>query len=403
MAKLQRALTMRTLNSMVEAQTHPQETHDTPLDLAQRRVKVIATLGPACWDDENMDALIRVGVNIFRLNSAHRRDGQFEALVPRVRAAALRVLGEAHADKVQVMADLQGVKYRCAEVDAAFPDGVPLTVGEQVQVALTRDDEPVDVCREGRIVLTRTRDQVEMIQSLEVGMVLMLDDATMRLRVEKAVSAQDPDTVICRVDVGGKLKARKGINVPGLDRKGSALTVKDMDDLECLLNCGVDLIAMSFVERPADVEEVREAMKKLRPKKTIGYPKVLAKIEKPQAVTNIDAILIASDGAMVERGDLGSEFGNPLAVPFYQKVTLKKAQKHGVFCIVATQLIEHMMTHLTPSCAEVGDVANAVFDGASAVMLSGETAMGVDPINCVKVFRGIVDEAEEKRQWFLLD
>eukprot|EP00928_Gymnodinium_smaydae_P088127 TRINITY_DN7226_c0_g1_i1.p1 TRINITY_DN7226_c0_g1~~TRINITY_DN7226_c0_g1_i1.p1 ORF type:complete len:402 (-),score=89.59 TRINITY_DN7226_c0_g1_i1:184-1389(-) len=397
-----RSFSMRTLNLLVEAQTHPDDVDNTPLDLAQRRVKVIATLGPACWDDESMDALIRVGVNIFRLNSAHRRDGQFEAIVPRVRAAALRVLGEEHADKVQVMADLQGVKYRCAEVDPAFPDGVPLTVGEQVQVALARADGPADVCREGRIVLARTRDQITMIQSLEEGMVLMLDDATMRLRVKTAVSSEDPDTTTCRVEMGGKLRPRKGINVPGLDRKGSALTVKDMDDLECLLNCDVDLIAMSFVERPGDVEEVRAAMQKLRPN-AARYPKILAKIEKPQAITNIDAILEVSDGAMVDRGDLGSEFGNPLAVPFYQKVTLKKAQKHGVFCIVATQLIEHMMTHLTPSCAEVGDVANAVFDGASAVMLSGETAMGVDPINCVKVFRGIVDEAEEKRQWLLSD
>mmetsp|Transcript_95344 Transcript_95344/g.246913 ORF Transcript_95344/g.246913 Transcript_95344/m.246913 type:complete len:400 (+) Transcript_95344:78-1277(+) len=396
---LKRKLSTSTLRDLVEEQTNPvKEPQNSPLDLANRRVKIIATLGPACWDDDKLEALLRVGVNIFRLNSAHRRDGQFEALVPRVRAAAERVLGREGANKVKVMADLQGVKYRCAEVDAAFPDGVPLAAGETVTLALASEADKEAVCKKGHIVLARTRDQIDMVTSLQEDMKLLLDDATMRLRV---VKVDTPESKTCKVEVGGNLKPRKGINVPGLDRKGPGLTDKDMEDLECLLNCGVDIIAMSFVEKPADVEEVREAMKRMRPTADAVFPKVFAKIEKPQAITNIDDILKASDGAMVERGDLGSEFGNPLAVPFYQKLTLKKARQHGVFCIVATQLIEHMIRHLTPKCAEVGDVANAVFDGADAVMLSGETAMGVDPVNCVKTFRAIVDEADEKRYMFL--
>eukprot|EP00927_Polykrikos_kofoidii_P071847 TRINITY_DN68046_c0_g1_i1.p1 TRINITY_DN68046_c0_g1~~TRINITY_DN68046_c0_g1_i1.p1 ORF type:complete len:400 (+),score=89.62 TRINITY_DN68046_c0_g1_i1:117-1316(+) len=396
---LTRKLSSATLRDLVDEQTNPhKEPRNTPLDMANKRVKIIATLGPACWDDDNLDALITVGVNIFRLNSAHRREGQFEALVPRVRAAADRVLGREHAHKIRVMADLQGVKYRCGEVGSSFPDGVPLTIGETVTVELASETEQGEVCKKGHIVLARTRDQVDMVHSLKVGMKLLLDDATMRLRVEQANTSESKT---CVVEVGGNLRPRKGINVPGLDRKGRALTDKDMEDLECLLKCGIDIIAMSFVEKMEDVEEVREAMRKMRPAADAAFPKVFAKIEKPQAIANMDEILEASDGAMVERGDLGSEFGNPLAVPFYQKITLKRARQHGVFCIVATQLIEHMIRHMTPRCAEVNDVANAVFDGADAVMLSGETAMGIDPVNCVKVFRAIVDEADEKRYMFL--
>jgi pyruvate kinase len=348
-------------------------------DCTDRKTKIIATLGPASFGNDMLEQLMNAGANILRLNSSHRQPGQFEELVPRVRAVAKKLNKD-----VQLMADLQGVKYRCASVEGGT---MPLEQGKTVALALMEgENEP---CSLGRITLTRTRDQIDMVRNIVEGMKLMLDDGTMRLRVLRRVSQ---DEVECLVEVGGILKSRKGINVPDLKRTGSALTEKDLDDLKCLLSLEIEYIAMSFVEKAEDVQEVRAAIKDFGVTRE-SSPQVLAKIEKPAAIRNIESIVAASDGGMVERGDLGCEMG-AMRVPFFQKLALRKYNEACKFVITATQLIETMTTKLTPTCAEVSDVANAVYDGTDAVMLSGESAMGVDPANVVRTLGQIIVEAE---------
>ena len=349
-------------------------------DFLDRNGKIVATLGPASSNPEMIRRLIQSGVDVFRLNSSHRRPGQFEELIPCIRDTA-RELGR----DVRILGDIQGPKFRCSLTVNDEP--VPLAQGELVEFGLAMSED--ELTQPGKIVLTPTTEQVALVQGLEVGMALLLDDGLMEIRVTERRSE---NLVICQVVVGGKLKSRKGINVPQLQIDCSALTVKDREDAAYLLSMGVDYIALSFAQRKQDIEELIEVMdaEGVPPSQR---PAIIPKIEKPAALANIDEILELSDGLMVARGDLGVELGLH-RVPFAQKFLVRKANAAGKFCICATQMMESMIENAVPTRAEVSDIANAIFDGSDAVMLSGESAMGIDPCNTVEWMGRVIAEAE---------
>jgi len=362
------------------------QTLDALLDTSQdmgfldRRGKIVATLGPASSNLDMIRKLIHAGVDVFRLNSSHRRPGQFEELIPAIRQTALEAGRE-----VRILGDIQGPKFRCSLTVDDLP--VPLTRGELLELALADDD--ADLTAPGRITLMPTTEQTALVEGLAVGMSLLLDDGLMEVIVKQRLS---PRAVLVEVIVGGRLKSRKGINVPELQIDCSALTVKDREDAAYLLSMGVDYIALSFAQKAQDVQELLDLMD------TEGVPAhlrpaIIPKIEKPIALRNIDEILELSGGLMVARGDLGVELGLH-RVPFAQKFLVRKANEAGKFCITATQMMESMITNAVPTRAEVSDVANAVFDGSDAVMLSGESAMGEDPVGTVQWMGRIIAEAE---------
>merc|ERR1719310_1840672 len=225
-------------------------------------------------------------------------------------------------------------------------------------------------------------------------MALLLDDGFMAIEV---VERKSPDLVTTKVTIGGNLKSRKGINVPELQIDCSALTAKDREDAAYLCGMGVDYIALSFAQKREDIEELIELMDAEGVAEK-DRPDIIPKIEKPAALRNIDGILELSGGLMVARGDLGVELGLH-RVPFAQKFLIRKANDAGKFCITATQMMESMIENAVPTRAEVSDVANAVFDGTDAVMLSGESAMGVDPVNTVQWMGKVIAEAESDSEW----
>uniref|UniRef100_A0A7S4DWE2 Pyruvate kinase n=1 Tax=Lotharella globosa TaxID=91324 RepID=A0A7S4DWE2_9EUKA len=348
-----------------------------------KKTKVIATLGPACSDIESLKALLRAGANIFRLNSSHRRPGQFEKVVKLIRQASAEA-----GIPVQILGDLQGPKFRVAEVGGE--GHVMLQEGEVVSFGIRKDDN--DVIVPGRIVMKPTKEQTALLKGLSNGMKLLINDGAMELQVIERVSEEE---VKAKVVVGGKLTARKGVNVPQLQIECSALTAKDIDDANFLLSCDppIDYVALSFVQKKQDVEDFIELMDKAGIPKN-KRPKIIPKIEKPQALENVDGILEIADGLMVARGDLGVECSIE-RVPFAQKLLIRKANLQKKFVIVATQMLESMNDNAAPTRAEVSDVANAVFDGTNAVMTSAETSTGKFPSRTIEQMSRIVTEAEK--------
>ena len=350
------------------------------VDFLARQGKIVATLGPASSSEEMIKKLIAAGVDVFRLNSSHRRPGQFEELIPWIRNSA-RDLGR----DVKILGDIQGPKFRCSLTVNDEP--VPLAPGDVLDFALAADDN--DLTRPGRITLMPTTEQTALVEGLTPGIQVLLDDGFLEVVVKERKS---PTCVTVEVVVGGALKSRKGINVPDLQIACSALTVKDREDAAYLLTMGVDYIALSFAQKAGDIQELIDLMdaQGVAPS---ARPAIIPKIEKPAALKNIDEILALSDGLMVARGDLGVELGLH-RVPFAQKFLVRKANEAGKFCITATQMMESMITNAVPTRAEVSDVANAVFDGTDAVMLSGESAMGAYPSRTVEWMGTIIAEAE---------
>lgn len=276
------------------------------LDGLDRVGKIVATLGPASQTPEMLEALIKAGVDVFRLNSSHRRPGQFEELIPNIRR-----LAKAAGREVKILGDIQGPKFRCSMTLDDAP--VALEDGSTVEFCLAEGDD--DVTRAGRITLSPTTEQTALLRGLEPGMRVLLDDGFMEVKVLKRNSAS---SVSVQVVVGGGLKSRKGINVPTLQIDCAALTLKDREDAQFLLTCpgGVDYIAISFAQKAGDIQEVIDIMDKLE-LPTSERPAIIPKIEKPAALANIDEILSLSDGLMVARGDLGVELGLH-RVPFAQ-------------------------------------------------------------------------------------
>jgi len=329
-----------------------------------RLTKIVATLGPASSTPEMIRTLFEAGVDVFRLNFSH---GSHEDHGERLRA--IRALEQETGRPIGIMADLQGPKLRIGK----FADGpIDLTPGQSFRLDLSK--EPGDTQRIGM-------PHPEIFAALEPETELLLDDGRVRLRVV-GCSPDHADTVVVS---GTKLSDRKGVNVPGVVLPLSPLTEKDRVDLAFALDQGVDWVALSFVQRAEDVAEARRLI--------AGRAALLSKMEKPQAIQHLDQIIELSDGLMVARGDLGVEMP-PEDVPSIQKRIVREARLAGKPVIVATQMLESMVTAPAPTRAEASDVATAVFDGADAVMLSAETASGSYPVEAVAMMDRIARRVE---------
>lgn len=333
-----------------------------------RRAKIVCTLGPAVGNAHKILQLTEAGMDVARLNMSHGDQSDHEQNYAWVREAGVKV-GKA----IAVLADLQGPKIRLGR----FADGpVQLEVG--ATFTITTDDILGDETRCSTTYKGLPGD-------VSVGDEILIDDGRMRLR---ATAVTDTE-VTCLVETNGPVSNNKGINLPGVMVSVPAMSEKDIDDLRFALRLGVDFIALSFVRSADDYYDV----KKIMVEEGIIRP-VIAKIEKPQAVDNLDGIMDAFDGVMVARGDLGVEL--PLEdVPIVQKLIVEKARRNAKPVIVATQMLESMISAPRPTRAEASDVANAVLDGADAVMLSGETSVGEYPIHTVTTMARIIESTEE--------
>lgn len=335
--------------------------------LKRRRTRIVATVGPASADPAVLDALIRAGVNVFRLNLSHGDHATHRIACANIRAAAAN-LGE----PIAVLADLCGPKIRAGK----FRDGqIELRDGEAV-VVTTRD-----VVGEPGLIPSQYH---ALAQDVRPGDRILLDDGLLELRVEQSRGTE----IACRVVAGGVLRDRKGMNLPGVAVSAPALTEKDREDTEFALELGVDFLALSFVRSAADVADLKKLIT-LCGKTT----PVIAKIEKPEALQVIDDIIEAADGVMVARGDLGVEL-SPEVVPIAQQDLVLRARRQSKPVIVATQMLESMIENPRPTRAEVSDVSTAVFSGADAVMLSAETSVGAYPIDAVKMMDRVARQVE---------
>jgi pyruvate kinase len=333
-----------------------------------RRAKIVCTLGPAVNTSSQIRALVDAGMDAARLNLSHGSHDEHERVYRMVREAA-----DDSGHGVAIIADLQGPKIRLGSIEQG-----PCLLEHGQEFTITTRDVPGDatVC---------STTYAGLPGDVAAGDPILIDDGKVRLEV-MSVDGQD---VITRVRVAGPISDHKGINLPGVAVSVPALSDKDKDDLRWALHLCVDFVALSFVRSAADVEDVRQIMKE----EEVFLP-VIAKIEKPQAIDNIEEIVDAFDGFMVARGDLGVEC--PLEdVPFLQKQVIEVARRHAKPVIVATQMLESMISAPRPTRAEASDVANAVLDGADAVMLSGETSVGKYPIATVETMSRIIESTED--------
>jgi pyruvate kinase len=330
-----------------------------------RNAKIVATVGPASSDRITIENLFRAGADVFRLNFSHGTHEDHKKRLDIIRSVE-RDLGR----PIGVLLDLQGPKLRIGQ----FADGpVLLEPGDGFRLDLQRDTKG----DRQRVCLPHP----EIFAALEAGTNLLLDDGRIRLEVERF----GPDFAETRVVNGGMLSDRKGVNVPGVVLPMSAMTEKDRRDLAYGLTLGVDWIALSFVQRPEDIQEVKDLVQ--------GRAGIIAKLEKPAAITRLEEIIEASDAVMVARGDLGVELPAE-QVPAIQKRIVRLSRRLGKPVIVATQMLESMVVAPVPTRAEASDVATAIYDGADAVMLSAESASGKYPIEAVRIMNDIITQTE---------
>src|SRR5688572_19893345 len=329
-----------------------------------RRTKIVATLGPASSEHAVISRLFMAGADVFRINMSHTSHDKMRALVETIRAV------EAEHDRpIGILADLQGPKLRLGTFD-----GGSAMIQKGGVFTLDADATPGDATR---VYLPHP----EIFEAAEPNQTLLLDDGKVRLTTVETSKTR----ILTRVEVGGKLSDRKGISLPETTLPFTALVEKDRSDLEAVLSADVDWIALSFIQRPEDIAEAKKI--------TRGRATVMAKVEKPQAVVRLDEILDVTDALMVARGDLGVEM--PLEkVPGIQKQITRAARRSGKPVIVATQMLESMITSPVPTRAEVSDVATAIFEGADAVMLSAESAAGQYPVEAVATMNRIAEEVE---------
>ncbi len=336
-----------------------------------RHTKIVATLGPASSDPVVLEAMVHAGVDVVRMNFSHGTPEDHIA-----RANAIREVSARTRRPVGILADLQGPKIRVGKFadgkvtlkkDAAFILDATCELGDENRVGLDYPDLPGDV---------------------GPGDILLLDDGRLKVAVEKVIGT----AIHCKVRVGGQLSNNKGINRQGGGLSAPALTAKDMDDVRTAAKIGVDFIAVSFPKSAADMYMARQLMRAAG-----GKALLIAKIERTEAVTNLEEILDASDGIMVARGDLAVEVGDA-AVPALQKKMIRAAREKNKLTITATQMMESMITSPVPTRAEVSDVANAVLDGTDAVMLSAETAAGSFPVEVVEAMSRVCLEAEKSSE-----
>jgi pyruvate kinase len=338
----------------------------------ERKTRIVCTIGPASSDPEVMKALLSAGMNVARLNFSHGNHESHGETYRNLRAAA-KELGVPLA----ILQDLCGPKIRLGEME---PDTV-LRAGESFVLVPPQPDGSKPVGNAQQACVTYPT----LAQELKPGNRVLLDDGKLELVVEGCEDGR----VLTRVVEGGPLKSKKGVNLPGAVLSTPALTTKDEVDLRFGLELGVDLVALSFVRREADLDRARQIMQEVGIRRPL-----IAKIEKPEAIDELEEILNSADAIMVARGDLGIEVALE-EVPIVQKTAIKMAVKRSKPVITATQMLETMMVEATPTRAEVTDVANAIFDGTDAVMLSGETASGLHPVLTVQTMDRIARRAEE--------
>ncbi|MBI3098084.1 MAG: pyruvate kinase [Planctomycetes bacterium] len=342
-----------------------------------RRTKIVATVGPASASPAVLERLLRAGADAFRLNFSHGTVEEHAAVISSARSIAARL-----ARPIAILQDLQGPKIRTGTL---------------------KDHQPVELVKGARFILTTrpiegdvhgvSTTYAALPKDVRPGDRVLLDDGYLELQV---VRTNETD-VECEVKDGGTLRAKKGINLPGVSLSTPALTEKDISDVRRGLELGVDYVALSFVRRAADVDQLRTVME------AAGHEApIIAKIEKPEALVRLPEILAQVDGIMVARGDLGVEVSLE-KVPIYQKRMIAEANARGKLVITATQMLESMISNPMPTRAEVADVANAILDGTDAVMLSGETAMGKYPVEAVETMARVCVETESSLSRFYVD
>jgi len=338
------------------------------------RTKIVATLGPASDTDKMVTQLVLAGVDVFRINCAHADHESIARTISRVRQVA-----KAHRRAVGILADLQGPKIRVGRLRGAEP--IYLKRGAEVVIDVTPGVVGEEASDGSIRIGTGYRG---LARDVRKGERILLDDGNLELRV---LRVEEP-LIHARVVYGGMLHQFKGINLPGSDVSADCLSTKDLNDLRCVLRNEVDFVALSFVRAAEDVHALRRHVKRQK-----SDVQIIAKIERPEAVRNIVSILEAADGLMVARGDMGVEMG-PEAVPPVQKRLIDLANRARKPVITATQMLESMVVNPRPTRAEASDVANAIYDGTSAVMLSGETASGRHPLRSVRIMEKIIRTAE---------
>lgn len=337
------------------------------------RTKIVATIGPASQSPETLKQMALAGMTVARLNFSH---GSYDDHAQTV--ARLRSLSRELDTPITLLQDLQGPKIRVGQLDQPKD----LIAGQQLILM------PIDEFQNQPDTIPI--DYPHLAADAQPGAQILLDDGLLELKIE----AIDGETVLCRIIEGGILKSRKGVNLPSLALRLPSLTEKDQQDLAFGVEQGVDWVSLSFVRRPDDIHHLKQVLK------TMGADSkpVIAKIEKPQAIDNLDEIIAACDGVMVARGDLGVEM-RPERVPRLQKQIIQKCNRRGIPVITATQMLESMMQNPRPTRAEVSDVANAIMDGTDAVMLSGESAVGQFPVRSVEMLARIAADVEVDAQF----
>jgi pyruvate kinase len=344
----------------------------------KRFAKIVCTLGPSSNDKETIRALIEAGMNVARLNFSHGTHEAHGKLINLIRETA-----DEMGAPLTILQDLQGPKLRIGKL----PQGtINLAAGDQVTLSSSKE------------FVTDEKDTFipfeipDLHKALKPGNHILLDDGQIEMEVE-SVSG---DRIEATVTLGGELRSNKGVNLPGASLTIPAFTDKDRVDLEFGLENGVDMVAISFVKSSQDILTVREAIENLAPKNKLVRTPIIAKLERPEALNDLKSIMEVTDGVMVARGDLGVEM-SPAAVPIAQKEIISSANAHAKMVITATQMLDSMINNPRPTRAEATDVANAIFDGTDAVMLSGETAAGKYPVESVKMMDSIIRRAEANR------
>ncbi len=340
------------------------------MHIPKKKTKIVATIGPATSSQEQLEKLLKAGLNVVRMNFSHGDFAEHQVKVDNARAAA-----EKTGIPVALLQDLGGPKIRIGEF-ATESGRITIKKGQTFTLttkAIKGDESIVYV------------NYKKLPQEIKVGHTVMLDDGKKRLTVTKVQG----ENIVCKVEVGGELKGRRGVNLPNTDISMSSLTPKDKKDLEFGLSNDIDFFALSFVRRPKDVLDLRKILDAAKSKAHI-----ISKIETPQAVANIDEIIKISDGIMVARGDLAVEVPAE-EVPLIQKMIIRKCNEAGKPVITATQMLESMINSPVPTRAEVSDVANAILDGTDAIMLSEETTLGQYPIEAVELMTRVAEHTEK--------
>jgi len=347
---------------------HEQMDKEAGISHSQKRTKIVATVGPACDNYDKLLELARAGVNVFRLNFSHGAYDNKKEIIGHIRA-----INKTQPFNVAILGDLQGPKLRVGELEngqVELEDGADIIFSTEKQVG--------------------TKDKVyvsypNLTTDVKVGERIFLDDGKMEVKVKSILNEKE---VLVSITIGGTLLPKKGVNLPDSELTMPSMTEKDYADLEFIIENNLDWVALSFVRRKQDIVELKSKIAEKNSK-----IKVIAKIEMPEALKNIRDIIVESDGIMVARGDLGVEL--PVEqVPIIQKEIIRKSMHRAKPVIVATQMMESMMDRTKPNRSEVSDVANAVLEGADAVMLSGETAMGEYPVQVVQTMVKIITEVE---------